>query len=381
MLDLLKQYWLLLLIALTFILLFLAHRFPAVTERLYSMGIYKILRETHGRVFNSLPFAIFPLFYIFMLFVIFLQIFTVNYTNYSNLFLSFIFAFALGYWFNYARKTFASATGLEIREASEEELVGLCRELVGKINDIAPLVNRNRSRQTVLATKNRHALSKQTHAAFMNLSHKYPNLGLGGFTPIVKPMSRLMLYRGRVGVYTPLTMEVFVDFGKFCSCIPFAMAHEIAHFKGYAREDEAEFIAFLACMESTEPDFIYSGLMGALGYVHDKLHKLNPDEYIRVMVVLCKEAWNDWEHWECITGRSITSNSSGENANKSKSYLKRFRRRAIKIFDNISHIILKINRQSDGIKSYGRAFDLLIADYRKRNTYTSAKMIDMWVNV
>ena len=372
MLEVLKHYWYVLFIMLTFILLSLAHRLPAVTERLYSRGVHKILKETYGHVFNSLPFAVAPLLIILLLLISFLQIFGVIPTNYNNLLFGYIFIFGIAsYSFNYARKTFASATGLEIREASEEELVGLCRELVGKINDIAPLVNRNRRGQAVLATKNRYVLSKQAHAAFKNLSYKYPTLGLDGFTPIVKPMPRFMLYRGRAGGYAPLTMETFVDFGKFCSCVPLAMTHEIAHFKGYAREDEAEFIAYLACMESTEPDFIYSGLMGALGYVHDKLHKLNPDEYIRMMVRLPKEAWNDWEHWECITGRPITSNSSDENANKSKNYLKRFRRRAIKIFDNIDHIILKINRQSDGIKSYGRVFDLLIADYRKRHTYIS----------
>ena len=380
MLDLLKQNWSLLLIPLMFILLSLAHRFPAVTERLYSRGVHKILKETYGHVFNSLPFAVAPLLIIILLLISFFQIFGVIPTNYNNLLFGYIFIFGIAsYSFNYARKTFASVTGLEIREASEEELVGLCKELVGKINDIAPLVNRNRSGQTVLSTKNRYVLSKQAHAAFKNLSYTYPNLGLGGFTPIVKPMPRLMLYKWRAGGYAPLTMEIFVNFCCFGYSIPFVMAHEIAHFKGYAREDEAEFIACLACMESTEPDFIYSGLMGTLGYVHDKLHKLNPDEYIRVMIALCKEAWTDWEDWECITGRPITSNSSDENANKSKNYLKRFRRRAVKIFDNINHIILKINRQSDGIKSYGRVFDLLIADYRKR--HTSAKMINIWVNI
>lgn len=365
MLILLKQYWYILLILLRLLLLSLAHRFPAVTERLYSRGIYKILKETYGRLFSLLPFAAASFSYI----CIFLMIFVITSTNYSHLLLllGFIFIFGIANHLpNYARKTFASATGLEIREASEEELAGLCKELVGKINEVAPCVNRNENGQTVLSTKNHYDLSKKAHAAFKNLSYKYPNLGLGGFTPTVKPMPRFMLYKWRIGVYNSLTMETFVSFGNFGYSVPFAMAHEIAHFKGYAREDEANFISYLACIESDEPEFIYSGLMVALGYVHTKMHELNADEYVRIMLGLSKEAWIDWQHWEHIAEKQVVSNPSEENANKPKNYLKKFRGYAIRIFDNINHIMLKINRQSDGHGSYGRVFDLLLADYRKR---------------
>lgn len=365
MLMLLKQYWYVLFILLNLLLLSLAHRFPTITERLYSRGIYKILKETYGRVFSLLPFAAAP----FSSIYIFLLVFAINSVSYIHLhlILGFIFVFGVANSLpNYARKTFASATGLEIRGASEE-LVGLCKELVEKINEIAPLVNRNEKRQTVLSTKNSYVLSKQAHTAFKNLSYKYPNLGLGGFTPIVKPMPRFILYKWHAGVYTPLTMEAFVDFSNFGYYVPFAMTHEIAHFKGYVREDEANFISYLACIESNEPDFIYSGLMVALGYVHTKLHELNADEYIRIMLGLSKEAWADWEHWEHIIQNPAASNSSNENVNKSKNYLKKFRKLAIRISDNINHIMLKINRQSDGRESYERVSDLLLADYRKRH--------------
>lgn len=365
MLILLKQYWYILFILLGLLLLSLAHRFPVVTERLYSRGIYKILKETYGRVFSLLPFAAAPFSYI----CIFLMIFVIPFTNYRHLHLlyGFILIFGINSLPNYARKTFASATGLEIREASEEELAGLCKELVGKINEVAPLVNRNENGQTVLSTKNHYDLSNKARAAFKNLSYKYPNLGLGGFTPTVKPMPRFMLYNWCAGVYMPLTMETFVNLGNYGYFVPFAMAHEIAHFKGYMREDEANFISYLACIESDEPDFIYSGLMIALGYVHTKMHELNADEYVRIMLGLSKEAWIDWQHWEHIAQKPVNSNSSEENANKQKNYSKKFRGHAIRIYNNINHIMLKINRQSDGHGSYGRVFDLLLADYRKRH--------------
>ncbi|MFQ8979614.1 MAG: DUF3810 family protein [Waltera sp.] len=40
---------------------------------------------------------------------------------------------------------------------------------------------------------------------------------------------------------------------------PATMCHELAHIRGYIYEDEANFIAFLACVESDDSTFQYAG--------------------------------------------------------------------------------------------------------------------------
>ena len=43
--------------------------------------------------------------------------------------------------------------------------------------------------------------------------------------------------------------------------IPHTICHELSHLKGFMREDEANFIGYLACIGSDSPDFRYSGYL------------------------------------------------------------------------------------------------------------------------
>jgi len=46
--------------------------------------------------------------------------------------------------------------------------------------------------------------------------------------------------------------------------LPFVAVHELAHLAGFAPEDEANFVAWLACTRSDDPWFRYSGQVAAL---------------------------------------------------------------------------------------------------------------------
>lgn len=45
------------------------------------------------------------------------------------------------------------------------------------------------------------------------------------------------------------------------------ICHEFAHLKGFMQEDEANLIGYLACINSDDAFFRYSGYMGVLNYV------------------------------------------------------------------------------------------------------------------
>ena len=50
-------------------------------------------------------------------------------------------------------------------------------------------------------------------------------------------------------------------------CIEYVILHEFAHLKGFMQEDEANLIGYLACINSDDAFFRYSGYMGVLNYV------------------------------------------------------------------------------------------------------------------
>ena len=67
---------------------------------------------------------------------------------------------------------------------------------------------------------------------------------------------------------------------------PSTMCHELAHLRGYILEDEANFIAYLACVQSEDVFFEYSGYLSVLSYLNSDLLALsrrNPTIYAEAL--------------------------------------------------------------------------------------------------
>lgn len=63
----------------------------------------------------------------------------------------------------------------------------------------------------------------------------------------------LLMRFGVSGVFSPFTFEAHVDPALPLPTLPFVAAHELAHVAGFASEDEANFVAWLACSRSPAP--------------------------------------------------------------------------------------------------------------------------------
>ena len=89
----------------------------------------------------------------------------------------------------------------------------------------------------------------------------------------VKPvmLSEPWTYTHISGVYTYFTGEANINTNFPDYTIPYTAAHEMAHQRGIAREDEANFIAFLVCISSDDPYIRYSGYLEVYEYVADAL--------------------------------------------------------------------------------------------------------------
>jgi len=86
-------------------------------------------------------------------------------------------------------------------------------------------------------------------------------------------MSHLQL----TGFYFPWTGEANVNRLAPAATLPHTIAHEKAHQRGVAREDEANFIGFVACIMSDEPYVRYSGYLFASRQILGELYLRAPD--------------------------------------------------------------------------------------------------------
>lgn len=364
MLFRLKRFWFVLLVPLSILLTAISHRYSVVTERFFSRGLYRILTESYGRIFSLLPFSVaqflivlLPMLAAYYLFYVIWHMVKPTKTRKEQMIrllansscvvgvVWFMFTVLCG--LNYARESFASSSGLEIRQSSVAELVVLCEELVDRVNESGTHVNRDKNGLMVLSAKNDYALSQDAQRAYQAVGLEYPVLS--GYCARAKPVlySSLMSYINILGIYIPFTMEATVNVDVCDYKIPSAMTHELAHFKGFMREDEANFIAYIACMASGHPDFIYSGEMYALTYAANQLWEVSQSDFRRIMNGLSED---------------VKADRYANNV-----YWQQFEGRLAEVSNSVNDAYLKANRQSDGIQSYGRMVDLLLADYRKRH--------------
>ena len=97
----------------------------------------------------------------------------------------------------------------------------------------------------------------------------------------VKPvtLSEGMTYMHLTGVYTYMTGEANINRAFPDYTIPFTAAHELAHQRGIARENEANFVAFLVCMASDDAYIRYSGYVYMLTYTVNALYSADAEAY------------------------------------------------------------------------------------------------------
>ena len=82
------------------------------------------------------------------------------------------------------------------------------------------------------------------------------------------------------GVYSPWTGEANFNRELPPHTLPQAIAHEKAHQRGIASEDEANFFGFLACIHARDPYVRYSGYLFAQQQLLGELRRLAPDKVV-----------------------------------------------------------------------------------------------------
>ncbi len=191
-------------------------------------------------------------------------------------------------------------------------------------------------------------LSDKINAAFKKYAEKTDYIDSFASNPKPIALSELFTYTHISGVYTFMTSEANININYPDFIIPYTMAHEMAHQRGIAREDEANFVAFLVCMESDDAYIRYSGYSNMLDYLTDALYSADRELY---------SEFNS-NHYP----KEMRSEFSAYSA-----FFKKYSNsKASAVTKTVNDAFLKSQQQKAGTKSYGLVVDLTVAYYKNR---------------
>ena len=135
--------------------------------------------------------------------------------------------------------------------------------------------------------------------------------------------------------------------------LPAAMCHELSHLRGYIFEDEANFISYLACIQSEDPVFRYSGYLSVLNYLDNDFYDAvgrDAERYFAQPHVLAQVREDNMfltrEEWERINKAAVIDTETVDE-----------------VSDVLMDVTLKANGVQDGIISYDRVVELLLLYY------------------
>jgi hypothetical protein len=192
-----------------------------------------------------------------------------------------VIALFLVLWgFNYERRPLAANLNLQSRETRPGELEAICSLVVNRVNlnYEAARAKQEWSTEAGMAMP-RERLYKLLEDSYRNLDilGRAKEGGFGNPKPLL--ISPWLSRFGISGIYSPFTGEAnYNDESPACD-LPFVVAHEKAHQRGFAREDEASFVGILACINANDPFVRYSGYLQAMPRVMNVLAKTNEEQY------------------------------------------------------------------------------------------------------
>ncbi|MFQ3582358.1 MAG: DUF3810 domain-containing protein [Chloracidobacterium sp.] len=162
------------------------------------------------------------------------------------------------------------------------------------------------------------------------------------FAPPKAPWSSgLMARAGISGIFIPFTGEPHYDRYQPASSLPFTVAHEMAHQRGFAFESEANFVATIVCLRAEHPYIRYSGWAGAARYALRDLARA-PARYQAVAALAGDGLRTDWR----AQGRYWSRYASG---------------RLARVSMRLNHAYLQANGVSSGVANYGEVTGWLLA--------------------
>ncbi len=321
-------------------------------ENFYSRLIYKNISGNINKATSLLPFSIAEI----LLFIFIIAILLFIILNIKNIILmpnklksTFNFLYSLICILIIIYIVFMSVWGLNYyrlplsenysyKKATTEDVYNLSEYMIKEINKIEAEMQYQNS------VTNYQAINRIVESEYNNIFNEFPFLNMKYSKTKPINISKIFLYLNITGIYSPFTSEANVNIKSPNITLPFIIAHEMAHQIGIAYEDEANFIAFLATSQSEELFIKYSAYFEGLLYI---LYSLPRNEKYSYLISNLNEN---------------TKNDIREYYN----FWNQYQGKASKVSAKVNDTYLKANNQNDGIKSYSRVVNLLVAYHKDK---------------
>ena len=231
-------------------------------------------------------------------------------------------------------------------EVTEDRLARVMEELVDEINELSPKVKRS-SDGVSDPGYTLDEISNLICDSYRNLSEKHglPDIA---FDSRVKEIvfSNVMSYFSLTGIYTFYTGEANINGFYPAFDRVFTAAHELSHQRGVLRENEANFMAYLALSTSEDEYLRYSGALSMYGYIASALYRTDSDRYYEIARRLDSGARTD-----LIASDSVSEEYGGTVFSK--------------ISSTVNDLFLKSNG-TEGVISYGMVTRLTVAYFEAK---------------
>lgn len=333
---------------------------PGVTEAVFSRGVFRLISVPLGGLISILPCSLTELLVIgslpLLVLLICLLVRRLRRSDHRGRTLarvgkgigwvlsSVLLIYVLLHGLNFYRLSVPELMDLDVSQKSPEWLQQVCIDLAQKAGAAREgLAEDDKGRMELSAS--RLTTLRQAGDGFRRADDTYPFLWGAVWQPKPVMLSHWWSYTGITGVYFPFFAEANVNIDVPDSSIPATAAHELAHTRGFAREDECNFFAFLTCANNESAEYRYSGYLMAYIYCSNALY-----DY-------------DGDMWDEVQG--YVSDGMRRDMDERGEYWKQFEGKVQEVSSSVNDAFITIQGDDDGILSYSRVVELILAYYEK----------------
>jgi hypothetical protein len=349
-----KYLWIIFGLSVLLLLVSIAGNHAQLIERYYSRGLYIPISASLHFLWGWLPLSLGDIFYAFLTirFLVgllkIIRSFWQRHYHIGSLIMMrgvieiqlLMAAFYILWGLNYSRPSASELLALPRTGFTGQEMIDVTCMLIDSTNasrDHLSSIKTDSSNKAIYSTATEAI--KNLRTVNPQFESYYPAVKSSAYSPMIS-------FLGTAGYFTPFTGEAQVNYDMPLVDRPVSACHEMAHQMGFAREDEANFVGYLAGINSRNPLLHYSA------------YYLAADEFMHQIRRRDSIAYHEMK---TRYSPAVISDIKADRA-----YWLRYQNKLSKVSGLFYDQFLKANKQPEGLRTYNRMIILTMGWYKTR---------------